>query len=201
VVHDESGILQGPFDGWNTALWITSAAPTITNCFISRATYGIRIDGNSTPTIDFCDFNNLGAAPYVMSVLSDPTIGLNSVYSTNVYNAIALLSETLSQNARIKYRPGVGVPTFAYLPTGTIQAESTILEVARRLFGQANLQALLEREFPLPDVVAKSRAVAQMMKDGVLDLRARGSRLLWSLRIWRVVNPDPGALPPRSAVV
>lgn len=88
-----------------------------------------------------------------------------------------------------------------YLPTGTIQAENAILDVARRLFGQANLQALLEREFPLPDVVAKSKAVAQMMKDGVLDLRARGSRLLWSLRIWRVVNPEPASLPPGSAVV
>ena len=88
-----------------------------------------------------------------------------------------------------------------YLPTGTIQAENKILDVAKRLFGQANLHALLEREFPLPDVVAKSKTVAQMMKDGVLDLRARGSRLLWSLRIWRVVNPEPAALPPRSAIV
>jgi len=110
----------GPHDGWNTAVWITSAAPTVTNCFISKASYGIRVDGNGTPTIDFCDFNNLTAAPYVMSVLADPNIGVNSVYSTNTYNAIALLSEVLSQNARLRYRPGVGVPTFAYLPTGQI---------------------------------------------------------------------------------
>jgi SAM-dependent methyltransferase len=87
-----------------------------------------------------------------------------------------------------------------YLPTGTIQNERTILDTARALFGAANLHHLLEREFPLPDVVAKSKAVAQMMRDGVLDLRARGSRLLWSLRIWRVVMPvvGPGtaSLPP-----
>jgi SAM-dependent methyltransferase len=84
-----------------------------------------------------------------------------------------------------------------YLPTGTLQAEGRILDAARRLFGAANLHRLLEREFPLPDVVAKSRAVAEMMRDGILDLRARGSRLLWSLHIWRVVNPEPAALPPR----
>jgi SAM-dependent methyltransferase len=74
-----------------------------------------------------------------------------------------------------------------YLPTGTIQAENRILEVARRIFGAANLQSLLSREFPLPDVVAKSKAVAQMMKDGILDLHGRGSRLLWRLQVWQCV--------------
>jgi SAM-dependent methyltransferase len=76
-----------------------------------------------------------------------------------------------------------------YLPTGTLQAESRILEVARRIFGAANLQSLLQREFPLPDVVAKSKAVARMMKEGILDLHARGSRLLWRLQIWRCEMP------------
>lgn len=78
-----------------------------------------------------------------------------------------------------------------YLPTGTIQAENRILDVARRIFGAANLQALLSREFPLPDVVARSKAVARMMKEGILDLHARGSRLLWRLQVWRCVLPPP----------
>ncbi len=76
-----------------------------------------------------------------------------------------------------------------YLPTGTIQAEGRILEVARRIFGAANLQSLLEREMPLPEVVARSKAVARMMREGVLDLHARGSRLLWRLQIWRCEMP------------
>jgi SAM-dependent methyltransferase len=82
-----------------------------------------------------------------------------------------------------------------YLPTGTIQAETHILEVARRIFGAANLHSLLSREFPLPDVVARSKAVAQMMRDGILDLHARGSRLLWRLQVWRCVFA-PEARPP-----
>ncbi len=110
----------GPFDSWPTSLWITSAAPIVTNTFITKAAYGIRIDGNGTPTISTCDINNCSSAPIVMSVLSDPTIATNNVYSTNGFNALALIAETLSQDARIKYRPGVGTPTFAYLPTGTI---------------------------------------------------------------------------------
>lgn len=80
-----------------------------------------------------------------------------------------------------------------YLPTGTIQAESKILEVARKVFGAGNLQPLLEREFPLPDIVAKSKAVARMMKEGWLNFHARGSRLLWRLRIWRCVRPEASA--------
>jgi len=77
-----------------------------------------------------------------------------------------------------------------YLPTGTIQAENRILEVARRIFGAANLQAIISRELPLPEVVAKSKAVARMMREGILDLHARGSRLLWQLRVWRCVLPS-----------
>jgi SAM-dependent methyltransferase len=76
-----------------------------------------------------------------------------------------------------------------FLPTGTIQAENKILEVARRIFGQANLQSLLSREFPLPEVVAKSKEVARMMREGILDLQHRGSRLLWRLQIWRCELP------------
>ena len=71
-----------------------------------------------------------------------------------------------------------------YLPTGTIQDERTILAAAREVFGD-KIEAILEREFPLPDLVAKSKAVARMMKEGLLNFRQRGSRLLWQLRIWR----------------
>jgi methylase of polypeptide subunit release factors len=71
-----------------------------------------------------------------------------------------------------------------YLPTGTIQDERTILEKARELFGD-RMQAVVERDFPLPDVVGKSRAVARMMKEGLLNLHRRGSRILWRLRVWR----------------
>ncbi len=71
-----------------------------------------------------------------------------------------------------------------YLPTGTIQDERRILETARKLFGE-RMQAVVERDFPLPDVVGKSLAVARMMKDGLLNLHRRGSRILWRLRVWR----------------
>jgi SAM-dependent methyltransferase len=74
-----------------------------------------------------------------------------------------------------------------YLPTGTIQDEGKIIEAARRVFGD-NMVPVLEREFPLPDIVGKSLAAARMMKEGLLNLHKRGSRWLWRLRIWRCVR-------------
>jgi SAM-dependent methyltransferase len=75
-----------------------------------------------------------------------------------------------------------------YLPTGTIQDEKAILAAARKVFGD-NMEPVVAREFPLPDIVGKSVAVAKMMKDGLLNLHKRGSRWLWRLQIWRCVRP------------
>lgn len=76
-----------------------------------------------------------------------------------------------------------------YLPTGTIQDERRVIEAARRIFGEANLEPIVEREFPLPALVAKSKEVARLMGQGLLNLRRRGSRLLWRLAIWRCIRP------------
>ncbi len=85
------------------------------------------------------------------------------------------LGETLSPGGRL------------YLPTGTLQDEQAILAAARRVFGD-NMESVIERDFPLPDLVAKAQATARMMKEGLLNLHRRGSRLLWSLRVWRCVR-------------
>jgi 16S rRNA G1207 methylase RsmC len=72
-----------------------------------------------------------------------------------------------------------------YLPTATIQDEERVIEAARRVFGPENLQEVAEREFPLPALVAGSRALARMMAEGWLRLRQRGSRFLWRMAVWR----------------
>jgi methylase of polypeptide subunit release factors len=74
-----------------------------------------------------------------------------------------------------------------YLPTGSLQDENAILAAARRVFGD-NIEPVLERTFPLPDLVAKAAATARLMKEGLLKLHQRGSRLLWDLRVWRCVR-------------
>jgi SAM-dependent methyltransferase len=71
-----------------------------------------------------------------------------------------------------------------YLPTGTIQAESSVLGAARRVFGD-NIEQLVSREFPIPNLVARSKDVARLVSEGLISFRQRGSRLLWRLTIWR----------------
>jgi precorrin-6B methylase 2 len=77
-----------------------------------------------------------------------------------------------------------------YLPTGTMQDEAALLEVAREIFGSGNLHRLVEREFPLASALARSPAVQRLVEDGILDMRRRGTRLMWRLTIWRCTAPD-----------
>jgi SAM-dependent methyltransferase len=77
-----------------------------------------------------------------------------------------------------------------YLPTSTLAAHTRIVDVARRIFGAANVRAVMQHEFPLPDVVAKSRELAALMRSGITELRTRGSRLLWRLDIWLCEMPS-----------
>lgn len=71
-----------------------------------------------------------------------------------------------------------------YLPTGTIQNESVVLQAAQRVFGD-KMRAVASRDFPLPEVVTRARDVARLLADGAIRLSRRGSRLFWRLTIWQ----------------
>jgi hypothetical protein len=70
-----------------------------------------------------------------------------------------------------------------YLPTGTIQDDATILAAAHRVFGSA-MEPVAKKEFPLPDAVACSEQVRELLDEGAIHLTTRGSRLSWELTIW-----------------
>jgi SAM-dependent methyltransferase len=70
-----------------------------------------------------------------------------------------------------------------YLPTGTIQDDAAILAAAAKVFGTA-MEPVVKKEFPLPDVVATSAMVRELMDEGSIHLSQRGSRLSWELTIW-----------------
>ena len=76
-------------------------------------------------------------------------------------------------------RPGGRV----YLPTGTIQDDEAILAAAHDVFGSA-MEPVAKKEFPLPDVVATSEHVRELIDEGTIHLAQRGSRLSWELTIW-----------------
>lgn len=70
-----------------------------------------------------------------------------------------------------------------YLPTGTIQDDAAILAAAHEVFGAA-MEPVAKKEFPLPDVVATSALVRELIDEGAIHLSQRGSRLSWELTIW-----------------
>jgi len=113
-----------PSYGYAPSIWVTSSAPTIANCMINKSNYGYKIDGNATPTIGAADtVQNCAYSPIAMSVQSDPNFSSTNIYQSNGINGIMLISETLSQNSRLKYRPQVTFPppsttVFAYLVNG-----------------------------------------------------------------------------------
>jgi SAM-dependent methyltransferase len=70
-----------------------------------------------------------------------------------------------------------------YLPTGTIQDDRAILAAAHKVFGAA-MEPVAKKEFPLPDVVATSPEVRELIDEGAIHVAQRGSRLAWELTIW-----------------
>jgi methylase of polypeptide subunit release factors len=70
------------------------------------------------------------------------------------------------------------------LPTGSLQDETSIMDKARSVFG--SIKMLSERPIPLPSAWAEQPAVIRLIRDRVIDLTERGSRYLWTARIWEI---------------
>lgn len=73
-----------------------------------------------------------------------------------------------------------------FLPTGSLQDEGAILRTARTLYG--GLTRLTERHIPLPRALAETPAVVKLAKEKIVELRERGSRLLWTARVWECTS-------------
>lgn len=71
-----------------------------------------------------------------------------------------------------------------FLPTGTLQDENSILGRARSLF--VSIKELSSKAIPLPSALADSPALQKLRSAKTIDLTERGSRLLWTARIWEV---------------
>jgi SAM-dependent methyltransferase len=69
-----------------------------------------------------------------------------------------------------------------FLPTGSLQDEGAILRTARSLY--ARLTQLAERQIPLPGALADAPATVELIRRKIVRLRKRGSRSLWTARVW-----------------
>jgi release factor glutamine methyltransferase len=79
-----------------------------------------------------------------------------------------------------RLRPGGRV----FLPTGSLQDETAILEAARALYGK--VARLAEKMIPLPSLLAESETLKTLIADGIVHLVPKGSRFLWETRVWRL---------------
>ena len=69
-----------------------------------------------------------------------------------------------------------------FLPTGSLQDETSILEKARDLYGK--VVKLVERNIPFPSHLAEAPEVLRLVRDRIISLTPRGSRYLWTARVW-----------------
>lgn len=71
-----------------------------------------------------------------------------------------------------------------FLPTGSLQDETSILDRARSVFG--SMRQLTERNIPLPSGLAEHPAVLNALKQKMIALQQRGSRFQWTARVWEI---------------
>lgn len=71
-----------------------------------------------------------------------------------------------------------------FLPTGSLQDETSIIDTAKRLY--TRVRKLTERAIPLPARIASSQVLSDLAERGVVRITTRGSRSLWEARVWEV---------------
>jgi len=71
-----------------------------------------------------------------------------------------------------------------FLPTGSLQDEASILDMARSLYGK--IRSLADRPIPLPSRLAASSVLTDMIERKIVQVTQRGSRLLWNARVWEL---------------
>lgn len=71
-----------------------------------------------------------------------------------------------------------------FLPTGSLQDEGSILDRARSAYD--SMKKLGERNIPLPSSLSEDPAIVRLLREKVIDLTQRGSRFLWTARVWEL---------------
>ncbi|MGI9610774.1 MAG: hypothetical protein ACR2NL_10825, partial [Acidimicrobiia bacterium] len=65
-----------------------------------------------------------------------------------------------------------------------LQDEESIIERAKKRFG--SIRQLSERSIPLPSSLGDHPALRQLVTDKVARLTQRGSRFVWTARVWEI---------------
>ncbi|MFH1526795.1 MAG: right-handed parallel beta-helix repeat-containing protein, partial [Bacteroidota bacterium] len=106
---------------------IYDSSPTIDNNQISNSYFGIKIEGESDPVISNNTIGITDMVPVAMSIHSNPNF-LNNSFSTqdNEYDAIGILTGTMTRNAVLIKRSFSSVQNVTYMLLGSITIPQNI---------------------------------------------------------------------------
>lgn len=109
----------------NGAVNTINASPTITNCIIKDATYGLIAYQASNPIVKNTEFTNSQYTPIAISVSANPTFE-NIKFTNNAWTALGLMGETVGTNGVIGKRNIAGYTNIAYALLGDLTINSGI---------------------------------------------------------------------------
>ncbi len=115
---------------WYGQIRINTSAPTIRDCEITNAYWGVEIFGNASPTFTDNTMVNITRAPVYLSLYATPTFSGNQFFNAGYY-AIDLRGETISVNDIIPVMNFGGYTNITWNLYGNLTVNSTTdLEVA-----------------------------------------------------------------------
>lgn len=103
------------------AVEINSASPTIDSCEFSNNYDGVQFTGVAKPYFRYNTIASSTRVPVAMTLDADPVFVNNTFsFSDNQYDAIGLLTTTLSANSVLKQRDVTGIPNITFVLLGTV---------------------------------------------------------------------------------
>lgn len=113
--NDARNRIEGAIiSGREYGISMVSAAPSITQSRFDNLTYGIRLNGVSTPVVTNNTFEDLSRTPILTSMVSWPADTDGNTIAGSTFSAIGILSETLVQDATLRYRTFAGKDGIVY---------------------------------------------------------------------------------------
>ncbi len=113
---------------YNGGVSYESASARINNTLISDSYYGVRCDGNSSPTIGNLKIQNCEKDPIAMSLKSNPTFS-NIEFSANGSKGIRILEGVLSSDATLAKRSIAGFSNIAYIVENLEISSNAVLTI------------------------------------------------------------------------
>ncbi|GJQ20426.1 MAG: hypothetical protein HBSIN02_07810 [Bacteroidia bacterium] len=98
-----------------------NASPTIDSCTFAQNYYGVLMKGTSSPVFSNNDIGTSTIVPIALSFSANPTF-VNNQFSAsdNKYDAIGILSETVTANSYLPIRSVTSISNVTYLMLGAV---------------------------------------------------------------------------------